>query len=264
MSDRLSGGSSLRLALKLSVQQSLQESSAFDNKSAEAPPPPDLTVAAPKKISREMKALAAFNVVPAKPPSASAVVVVVSPPGKRGPKGGAFAWKKGIQTTAKEPLASKRCSEGEKPKSSGKKRPRKGQFYHWEQLTDGLGEEEEEVETVEPDESTLKMVAELAKEKGGDAKALGSGSWVRRSVRASGQSDLSSRQVGELLEVITTNHKDAQVLKLKHWLGPDTNTWVMDSVLSALMKNHNCEALYIQNFNDGTHPVSRKHYTCNP
>lgn len=42
-----------------------------------------------------------------------------------------------------------------------------------------------------------------------------------------------------------------EVLKLHHYLGPDVNTAVIDAVLEALMVNGNCQALYIQNFNEG-------------
>lgn len=240
----------------------------------EAMPPPPTTVPLPK-MSREMKALAAFNVVPVRPPTAApappeplatapakALIVSARKPAAKGPK---VAAKEPVTQSA-EKQAEKRpavlidpkmCAEEaagyRKPKGSAKKRPRKGQFYLWEQFTEGVdakADDSTEAELAEPDESTLEMVAALAKEEH-EAGAVG-GSWVRRSVRASGQSELSSRQVGELLEVVKGNHKDGVVLKLKHWLGPDTNTWVMDSVLAALMKNDNCEALYIQNFNDGT------------
>ena len=42
-----------------------------------------------------------------------------------------------------------------------------------------------------------------------------------------------------------------EVLKLHHYLGPDVNTAVINAVLEALSINSNCQALYIQNFNDG-------------
>lgn len=41
------------------------------------------------------------------------------------------------------------------------------------------------------------------------------------------------------------------MLKLHHYLGPDVNTGVIDAVLEALSVNTNCQALYIQNFNEG-------------
>ncbi|CAN0454101.1 unnamed protein product, partial [Scytosiphon promiscuus] len=44
---------------------------------------------------------------------------------------------------------------------------------------------------------------------------------------------------------------EVEVLKLHHYLGPDVNTAVIDAVLEALMVNENCQALYIQNFNEG-------------
>lgn len=44
---------------------------------------------------------------------------------------------------------------------------------------------------------------------------------------------------------------EVEVLKLHHYLGPDVNTAVIDAVLEALMVNGNCQALYIQNFNEG-------------
>jgi hypothetical protein len=75
------------------------------------------------------------------------------------------------------------------------------------------------------------------------------GNWVRRSERASGQ--FASRDLLALVDQIKTNHKDAVVLKLKHHIGPDSNTFILDAVLHALMHNDNCQALYIQNFNDG-------------
>ena len=48
-----------------------------------------------------------------------------------------------------------------------------------------------------------------------------------------------------------TNDPEVKVLKLHHYLGPDVNTAVIDAVLEALSMNVNCEALYIQNFNEG-------------
>mmetsp|Transcript_60505 Transcript_60505/g.136748 ORF Transcript_60505/g.136748 Transcript_60505/m.136748 type:complete len:487 (+) Transcript_60505:361-1821(+) len=106
----------------------------------------------------------------------------------------------------------------------------------------------------EPDPVSLALSKKLAAEQ--DDGRCGAGKlavgWVRRSVRASGQTELSSRTVNELLELIKGNQPEVQVLKLKdHYLGPQTNTTVIESVLWALMKNDNCQALYIQNFNEG-------------
>lgn len=47
------------------------------------------------------------------------------------------------------------------------------------------------------------------------------------------------------------NDPEVEVLKLHHYLGPDVNTAVIDAVLDALAVNSNCQALYIQNFNEG-------------
>ena len=47
------------------------------------------------------------------------------------------------------------------------------------------------------------------------------------------------------------NDPEVEVLKLHHYLGPDVNTAVIDAVLEALTVNTNCQALYIQNFNEG-------------
>ncbi|CAM9737155.1 unnamed protein product, partial [Hapterophycus canaliculatus] len=75
--------------------------------------------------------------------------------------------------------------------------------------------------------------------------------WVRRSVRAAGSSALDSAHVVKLLEQIRADDPEVEVLKLHHYLGPDVNTAVIDAVLEALMVNGNCQALYIQNFNEG-------------
>lgn len=45
--------------------------------------------------------------------------------------------------------------------------------------------------------------------------------------------------------------RKAVVLKLKHYIGPDTRPVVVDEILKALFHNENCEALYIQNLSDG-------------
>ena len=131
-------------------------------------------------------------------------------------------------------------------KSGAKKRARNNEA--WEKLSPGLLEDGA---PAEPDEASLEMALALAKQQQPEQSGSSHGGWVRRSVRASGQTELSSRQVNDLLEVIRSNGKDAVVLKLKHWIGPDSSTWVIDAVIQALMKNDNCEALYIQNFNEG-------------
>lgn len=51
--------------------------------------------------------------------------------------------------------------------------------------------------------------------------------------------------------MVRSNDPEVEVLKLHHYLGPDVNTAVIDAVLDTLMVNDNCQALYIQNFNEG-------------
>lgn len=75
--------------------------------------------------------------------------------------------------------------------------------------------------------------------------------WVRRSVRAAGVTVLESNSTKKLLSMIKTNHEDVEVCKLHHWIGPDANTGVLNAVLEALHENTNCQALYMQNFNEG-------------
>lgn len=48
-----------------------------------------------------------------------------------------------------------------------------------------------------------------------------------------------------------SNDAEVEVLKLHHYLGPDVNSTVINAVLDALSTNNNCQALYIQNFNEG-------------
>ena len=83
--------------------------------------------------------------------------------------------------------------------------------------------------------------------------------WVRRSVRQPHRSELTNPNVVELLSKVRSNHPDVVVLKLKRWLGPDTPQLVMDAVLEALEHNTNCQALYIQNFNQGMHDEQMLH-----
>lgn len=269
---------SLRLALKLSAENEattpwpppaspkrMNLERTVDAKETAAPPP-QATTAPPARMSREMKALAGFNLVPIQPPSS--IIARPEPPptapvkGPKTPRGATKSVKKRLLKRTTIVNGAKMCTEEavqcQKPVRSVKKRPRKDQSKMWGQFPDIVNSKDEDaadVQLAEPDEITLKVVAALAKEDQNHEAGADECNWVRRSVRASGQSELSSRQVAELLEVIKGNHKDAVVLKLKHWLGPDTNTWVIDAVLSALMKNDNCEALYIQNFNDGTNLV---------
>ncbi|CAN0453961.1 unnamed protein product, partial [Phaeothamnion confervicola] len=84
-----------------------------------------------------------------------------------------------------------------------------------------------------------------------DACAGAPAHWVRRSERAAGRTVLDIPVIQKLLRMIRTNHPDVEVLKLHHYLGPSAGVVAIDAVLDALMKNDNCQALYIQNFNEG-------------
>lgn len=74
---------------------------------------------------------------------------------------------------------------------------------------------------------------------------------VRRSNRRVGASVLYMPRTRRLLEQIRTDAPEVEVLRLHHYLGPGVGTVVIDAVLDALVVNSNCQALYIQNFNDG-------------
>lgn len=74
---------------------------------------------------------------------------------------------------------------------------------------------------------------------------------IRRSKRRVGASVLDMPRTKKLLELIRADAPEVEVLRLHHYLGPGVGTVVIDAVLDALMENRNCQALYIQNFNDG-------------
>lgn len=73
----------------------------------------------------------------------------------------------------------------------------------------------------------------------------------RRSTRKPGTWVLESPCFVDLLEKIRTNAHDVEILRLHRFIGPDVNTTVIDAVLEALLQNNNCQALYIQDFNQG-------------
>lgn len=74
---------------------------------------------------------------------------------------------------------------------------------------------------------------------------------LRRSTRMPGASALQQPSVVKLLKRIKGNANDTVVLKLHHYITTDASTAVIDAVLDALMSNTKCQALYIQNFNNG-------------
>ncbi|CAN0558184.1 unnamed protein product [Ectocarpus sp. 12 AP-2014] len=73
----------------------------------------------------------------------------------------------------------------------------------------------------------------------------------RRSSRVVGSSALESPSVVRLLAQIRTDDPRVEVLKLHNYIPADVSTPVIDAVLEALMLNNNCQALYIQNVNNG-------------
>lgn len=80
----------------------------------------------------------------------------------------------------------------------------------------------------------------------------GGGNYVRRSTRQPSRSVLDSKYLRSLISKLENNEPDVVVLKMKKFLpDPDTKPIAVDAVLSAMEKNTNCEALYIQNFNMG-------------
>lgn len=98
------------------------------------------------------------------------------------------------------------------------------------------------------DEESLALIQKLSKED--HDLSVGDGNWVRRSRRASGQTE--SRELKELITLIKSNHVDTIVFKIKHYISSDINEYSMNKILNALLKyNTICESLYIQNFNDG-------------
>jgi hypothetical protein len=76
--------------------------------------------------------------------------------------------------------------------------------------------------------------------------------WVRRSDRQPSRSALNHSSVRSLLGKLRDNDFDMTVLKMKKYLSdPDTPQMIIDVALDALEENTNCQALYIQNFNQG-------------
>eukprot|EP00956_Cyclotella_meneghiniana_P018628 scaffold31160_cov73-Cyclotella_meneghiniana.AAC.15 len=86
-----------------------------------------------------------------------------------------------------------------------------------------------------------------------DSSALGNdnSTWVRRSSRQPSKNFLNSASVKDLLNRLHCNDSDMVVLKMKKYLNdPNVPPLVMDAALDALEENSNCQALYIQNFNN--------------
>jgi len=76
--------------------------------------------------------------------------------------------------------------------------------------------------------------------------------WVRRSRRQPSMALLNSKPVRVLVDKLKNNDTDMRVLKMKKYINdPNAPCAVLDAILCAMEENTNCEALYIQNFNDG-------------
>jgi len=76
--------------------------------------------------------------------------------------------------------------------------------------------------------------------------------WVRRSTRQPSRSAITSTNVRAITEKLAMNDPDMVVLKCKKYISdPDTPCVIIDAILDALERNSNCQALYIQNFNQG-------------
>lgn len=85
-----------------------------------------------------------------------------------------------------------------------------------------------------------------------EGMACTSSSWVRRSTRQPSRSAVTSPNVRALVGKLEMNDPEMVVLKCKKYLpSSDTPTVIVDTMLDALERNTNCQALYIQNFNNG-------------
>lgn len=84
--------------------------------------------------------------------------------------------------------------------------------------------------------------------------------FVRRSSRQPSKSILNSASVRDLLDKLQCNDSDMVVLKLKKYLNdPDIPSVIMNATFGALEENTNCQALYIQNFNNAMHDDQMMH-----
>lgn len=76
--------------------------------------------------------------------------------------------------------------------------------------------------------------------------------WVRRSSRQPCKSALDSPRIKDLLDKLQRDDPDMVVLKMKKYISdPNAPQVCLDAALDALEENTNCQALYIQNFNEG-------------
>ena len=76
--------------------------------------------------------------------------------------------------------------------------------------------------------------------------------WVRRSSRKPSAALLNSKPVKSLIDKLRYSDPEMKVLKMKKFIAdPNAPSEVLDAALNAMEENSNCEALYIQNFNEG-------------
>merc|ERR1711907_299504 len=85
-----------------------------------------------------------------------------------------------------------------------------------------------------------------------DTSGFDQNNWVRRSRRQPNRALLNSKPVRILIDKLKMNDLDMRVLKMKKYINdPDAPCALLDATLDAMEENTNCEALYIQNFNEG-------------
>mmetsp|Transcript_20687 Transcript_20687/g.43263 ORF Transcript_20687/g.43263 Transcript_20687/m.43263 type:complete len:602 (+) Transcript_20687:583-2388(+) len=99
---------------------------------------------------------------------------------------------------------------------------------------------------------TAKQIRKILRNDTASASTGDQNNWVRRSRRQPNMALLNSKPVRILVDMLKHNDNGMRVLKMKkHINDPNTPCAVMDAILNAMEENTNCEALYIQNFNEG-------------
>lgn len=146
-------------------------------------------------------------------------------------------------------------------KHSKKPRRRKKAVFSTRKKGKATGRRKEEEEMLDSEEAKRKKVeakpltaAEIRKLLAEDDMgcAASSSHWVRRSMRQPSRSVLHNPGVKSLVEKLRVNDHDMVVLKMKKYISDSsTPCAVIDVALDALEDNTNCQALYIQNFNEG-------------
>jgi len=110
--------------------------------------------------------------------------------------------------------------------------------------------EEEKRKRVESKPLTRKEIRVILRND--DSSRSNQNDWVRRSRRQPSKALLKSKDVRMLIRKLKTNDLDMRVLKMKKYINdPNIPSAVLNAALNAMEENTNCEALYIQNFNEG-------------